>query len=183
MYFEVRTIRVQIHHEACIILKKLHLKYLHLSFLTCKIKIVLFIGLLSLGQNVFVQKVFLVEPVDALLCSFCPWFLLSVGDNMFLSGYNSYTVKMFLLEYLEVINITYLIIQMFGQKNSISRNFAFLVITLFKGIGQIFFFFGLYYKTECPVFETAVEGIRASLKWLTAHPPQDAAQLISYSFV
>ena len=54
---------------------------------------------------------------------------------MFLSGYNSYTVKMFLLEYLEVINITYLIIQMFGQKNSISRNFAFLVITLFKGIG------------------------------------------------
>ena len=141
MYFEVRTIKVQIHHEACIILKKIHLKYLHLSFLICKIKIVLFIELLSPGLNVFEQKMFIVEPVDALLCSSCPWFLLSVGENMFLSGYNSYTVKILLLESLEVINIIYLIIQLFGQKNSISRNFAFLVITLFKVAGQFFFFF------------------------------------------
>lgn len=80
---------------------------------------------------------------------------------MFLNGYNSYTVKMLLLESLEVINITYLIIQLFGQKNSISRNFAFLVITL-KLRRLINFFFSAceYYKRECPVFEMAVEGIR-----------------------
>ena len=141
MYFEVRTIRVQIHHEACIILKKLHLKYLHLSFLICKNKMVLFIELLSPGQNVFEYKMFIVEPVDALLCSSCPWFLLSVRENMFLSGYNSYTVKILLLESLEVINITYLIIQLFGQKKLHFKKFCIFGYHTVQGGWLDFFFF------------------------------------------
>lgn len=104
---------------------------------------------------------FTVEPVGALLCSSCPWFLLSVGDNMFLNGYNSYTVKMLLLESLEVINITYLIIQLFGQKKiPFQEILHFWLSHCSRRLINFFFSACEYYKRECPVFEMAVEGIR-----------------------